>query len=264
MKFRLAAFWIAVLLTPTARAVDSFVVPNSSEAVEGDSNNALPFGSPSGNTRYQQVYLDDDIPPGPFPIYGIAFRPNGIDPVQPSFDSVIPDVDVFLGTTAQGTDLNAEFALNIGPSYTLMASGPLALASAASGPGGGPLAFDIEIWFDQPFAYTGGNLLLDVFVQPHEPTGSRLFDAVNLDSDPVGRVLSVGLSGGGVDETTGTADTQGLVTKFLLVPEPAGTAVAALGALAALVRGRRAREVARGPALTPPRAASSTSPRAPQ
>jgi TRAP-type C4-dicarboxylate transport system permease small subunit len=61
---------------------------------------------------------------------------------------------------------------------------------------------------------------------------------VNIDTDPVGRMFSAGFSGS-VDATTGTADTQGLVTKFMLVPEPACSAVAALAALAALVRARR-------------------------
>jgi hypothetical protein len=123
--------------------------------------------------------------------------------------------------------------------YQLVASGPLTLTSAASGPAGGPLDFDIEIWFDQPFEYTSGNLLLDVLVWPYESTGSPLFDAVNSGPDPVGRVFSAGLNGGSVDATTGIADTQGLVTKFLLVPEPGGSAIAALAALAALVRARR-------------------------
>ena len=236
MKFRVAAIWISLLLAPLAQAVDSFVVPNSSEAVEGDSSNVIPFSNSGGDTRYQQVYLDDDIPLGPFPIYGIAFRP---DALQQSFDYEIPDVEIFLGTTAQGTNLNTEFALNVGDPYTLVASGPLPLASAASGPVGGPLAFDIEIWFDQPFAYTSGNLLLDVFVQPYDSAGSPVFDAVNFGADPVGRAFSAAFTGGNVNATTGTADTQGLVTKFMLVPEPAGAALAAITALTALVGARR-------------------------
>jgi len=236
MKFRVAGVWISILLAPLANAQGTFVVPSASEAVEGDSNNTIPFSSAGGNVRYQQVYLDSDIPPGPFPIYGIAFRP---DAVQPSFAFEIPDIDIFLVTTEASTILDPVFATNVGLDYQLVAFGPLPLASAASGPVGGPLAFDIEIWFDQPFAYTGGNLLLEVFVQPYTSSGTPLFDAVNIDTDPVGRLLSAGSSGGSVNALTGTPDTQGLVTKFMLVPEPAGSAVAALAALAALVRARR-------------------------
>lgn len=236
MKFGVAAIGISLLLAPLAHAVDSFVVPSSSEVIEGNLNNAIPFGSFGGNARYQQVYLGDDIPLGPFSIYGIAFRP---DSQQQSFDYEIPEVDIYLGATAQGTSLNTEFALNIGATYTLVRSGPLPIASTASGPLGGPFAFDIEIWFDQPFEYTDGNLLLDVFVQSYESSGAPLFDAVNLDIDPVGRAFSAGFNGGNVNATTGTTDTQGLVTKFMLVPEPAGSALAALTALAALVGTRR-------------------------
>lgn len=237
MKFRVAGVWISFLLAPLAYAQDAFVVPSSSEAVEGDSSNNIPFSSTGGDVRYQQVYLDSDIPPGPFLIYGIAFRP---DTLQQSFAFEIPDIDIFLVSTVASTNLNTNFDFNVGFGNQLVASGPLPLASAASGPVGGPLAFDIEIWFDQPFAYTDGNLLLDIFVWPYASSGSPVFfDAMNSDTDPVGRLFSAGVSGGSVNATTGTADTQGLVTKFMLVPEPAGSAVAALAALAALARARR-------------------------
>jgi hypothetical protein len=235
MKFRFAGLWIALLLAPHAHAQDSFVVPSANEAVEGSSNNTIPFSILGGDARFQQVYVDSDIPPGPFTIYGVAFRP---DALQSSFTLEIPDVDIYLGNTDATTSLSSEFANNIGLVHTLVASGLLSLASASSGPVGGPPDFDIEIWFDQPFAYEGGNLLLDVFVQPYESTGNPLFDAVSSDVDPVGRAFSAGLLGGSVDATSGTADTQGLVTKFLLVPEPAGAAAAALIALSALARAR--------------------------
>ncbi len=243
MRFRVAGFWVALLLAPLAHAQDAFVVPSANEAVEGDSNNTIPFTITGGNVRYQQVYVDGDIPAAPFTIYGIAFRP---DALQPSFSFEIPDIDIYLGITEASTDPSTTFASNIGSVYTLVASGPLALASAASGPVGGPLAFDIEIWFDEPFAYDGGNLLLDVFVQPYGASG-ELFDAVNLNPDPISRAFSAAFASGSVTASTGSVDSQGLVTKFMLVPEPAGPAVAALAALAALMRARRhgSREVAR-------------------
>jgi hypothetical protein len=235
VKFRIAWLSIALLAAPSlAPAQDDFVVPSSNASTEGDSSNTIPFSSAGGNVRYQQVYLDEDIPSGPFTIYGIAFRP---DELQGSFAFEIPEIDIFLGPTAQGTSLNPEFALNVGDP-TLVASGPLHLSSAASGPVGGPLSFDIEIWFDQPLAYDGGNLLLDIAIQPYTTSSIVLFDAVNLAPDAVARVFSAAASGGSVTSTSGNADTQGLVTKFLL-PEPEGSAAAALAALAVLVRSRR-------------------------
>lgn len=237
MKFRIAWLSIALLAAPSlAVAQDDFVVPSSNASTEGDSSNTIPFSSLGGNVRYQQVYLDEDIPPGPFTIYGIAFRP---DALQSSFAFEIPEIDISLGPTAQGTALNAEFALNVGDP-TLVASGPLSLASAAGGP---TLSFDIEIWFDQPLAYDGGNLLLDVAIQSFTSNNIVLFDAVNLVSDPVSRVYSAAASGGSVTAPSGSVDTQGLVTKFLL-PEPTGSAAAAFAALAALVRARTRRPIA--------------------
>ena len=236
MRFQVAWVWAALLMAPLAHAQNAFVVPSLSEAVEGDSNNTIPFTITGGNTRYQQVYLADDIPPGPFMISGIAFRP---DALQQGFAFVLPDVDIYLGITQASTNLSTEFASNVGAVYTLVASGPLPLASVASGPPGGPLAFDIEILFDQPFAYSDGNLLLDVFVQPSGLIDAPLFDAVNIDMDPVGRAFSAGIISGSVNALSGSVDSQGLVTKFMVVPEPACSAVAAFAALAALVRVRR-------------------------
>jgi hypothetical protein len=237
MQFRVAGFLTALLLAPLAHAQDAFVVPSANESVEGDSNSAIPFFAPG---RYQQVYLADDIPAGPLTIYGIAFRP---DVLESSFALEIPSVDVYLGTTTQGTDLDPEFSVNVGGDETLVASGALPLSSAATGPPGGPLDFDIRIWFDQPFAYEGGNLLLDVFVSGVTGRVVKLFDAVNLDMDPVSRVYPS--RGGSAGSPTGIVDTQGLVTQFMLVPEPTtGSAFAAIAALAVLAR-RRAGALAR-------------------
>ena len=244
MRFRVTLIWASLLLAPLAHAQNAFVVPASNATIEGDSSNAIPFSIAGGNTRYQQVYLSDDIPAGPFTIYGIAFRP---DFTQAAFDYTLPDVDVYLGITTATTTPDAVFANNVGAVHTLVASGPLPLSSAATGPVDGPKDFDIEIWFDQPFEYAGGNLLLDVSVQPSGLTGAELFDAVNSGTDPVGRVFSAALAGGSVTATSGTVDTQGLVTKFMLVPEPDGSALAAFAAIAAsaALRRRGSREAAR-------------------
>jgi hypothetical protein len=244
MGFRITLIWVALLLAPLAHAQDAFVVPNANATVEGDAANLIPFSIAGGNTRYQQVYLSDDIPAGPLTIYGIAFRP---DAAQAAFEYTLPSVDVYLGITTATTTPDAVFANNVGAVHTLVASGPLPISSAATGPVDGPKDFDIEIWFDQPFEYASGNLLLDVSVQPSGLLTGQAFDAVNNGTDPVGRVYSAGLAGGSVTATSGTVDTQGLVTKFMLVPEPDGAALAAFAALvvSVAVRKRGSREAAR-------------------
>lgn len=244
MRFRITLIWIGLLLAPLAHAQNDFVVPSSNATVEGDTANVVPFSIAGGNTRYQQVYLSDDIPAGPLTIYGVAFRP---DATQAAFNYTLPDVDVYLGITTATTTPDAVFANNVGAVHTLVASGPLPISSAATGPVDGPKDFDIEIWFDQPFEYTGGNLLLDVSVQPSGLLTGQAFDAVNIGTDPVGRVFSAGLAGGSVSATSGTVDTTGLVTKFMLVPEPDGSAFAAIAAIAvsAAIRRRGSREAAR-------------------
>ena len=68
MRFRVTLIWASLLLAPLAHAQNAFVVPASNATIEGDSSNAIPFSIAGGNTRYQQVYLSDDIPAGPFTI----------------------------------------------------------------------------------------------------------------------------------------------------------------------------------------------------
>jgi hypothetical protein len=75
---RTLALALVCLLAPlAARAVDSFVVPSEyTSANAPGGGNALPFGVAGGNTRCQQIYLDSDVPDGPFTIHGVAFRPD--------------------------------------------------------------------------------------------------------------------------------------------------------------------------------------------
>jgi hypothetical protein len=232
--------WIAAScasIPHAAAAIDSFVVPSQWTSAESpDGGNALPFGTAGGNTRCQQIYLDSDVPAGPFTIFGVAFRP---DAATEAYEKPLASVDLYVSTPVGGTSvLSTSFAANVGANPTLVRSGPLPIATQATGPAPGPKDFDVVVWFDTPFPYVAGDLLLDVRVNSSEP-GNRFLESISTDPDPIGRVCSVGIFGGSVNAATGDADTGGLVTKFLLVPEPRGDVAAAIACAVILLRARK-------------------------
>jgi hypothetical protein len=154
-----------------ATPMSAIIVPNANANTEGNSNNGYPFDTsafPNGasSTRYQEVFSSSQFASlsGPTSITGLAFRPDA--KTGAAFTSTLPDVQINLSTTGANTStLSGTFADNVGADDTAVyARGPLSLSSSATGPLGGPEAFDIFVDFTQPFTYdpSQGNLLLDV------------------------------------------------------------------------------------------------------
>ena len=236
-----------VLLTfrwsPIETAI-TIVSPSTNQSVEGNSNNIFLFDiAPPGfvSQRYEQVYGESDFGSSPLLITGLAFRPDGT--FGAAFLTTLGNVSIFLMTTTTAPDaLSPIFANNEGADKTLVHSGSLSLSSADIGPPVGPKAFDIIINLTTAFLYnpTSGNLLLEV--QNFSGSWTTVFDAENTFGDPVSRVVT--LDGNGVNDTTGSADTFGLVTEFLavsVVSEPSSIALFGSAALvfAAMRRRRR-------------------------
>ena len=186
------------------------VAPNSLAGVEGNAGNSYPFniGTNPPTMRYQQVYAAsefDAVPAGGAYITGIAFRR---DAGWGTFSATLPAVQIHLSTTANGPDtLSTTFANNVGRDDTVVFSGALSLSSAGAG---SPAPFDILIPFTTAFFYNpgAGNLLLDV--RNSAGGTSSQFDAVSAAADSVSRVYNR------IDFATGTSDTIGLVTEFVV------------------------------------------------
>jgi hypothetical protein len=227
-------YWNRALLLFACAAVAqaSIVVPNSLANTEGGGNNNFPFDSTTSQ-RYQQVYAANQFSSGGW-ITQIAFRPDGI--VGKVFSVTIANIQIDLSTTGDAPDgLSTTFANNVGSDDTTVFSGALSLSSSDTGPAGGPKAFDIIINLTTPFLYNpgSGNLLLDVRnIIPATPSGGAGgFDSQLTLIDPVmSRVYS-----DDVNSATGTADTEGLVTAFTLVPEPGTVGLLAVGILLVVV-----------------------------
>ena len=169
----------------------------------------------------------------------MAFRPDG--PLGHAFSVTISSIRIDLSTTLAVPDsLSSTFASNVGLDDKIVFSGPLSLSSSFIGPAGGPKAFDIIINLTTPFFYNPslGNLLLDVRDFSGEPSGlAGEFDSQFTPGDPVSRAF-----GDIASLTASTVDTEGLVTRFTITPEP-GTigllATAIVLMVRGLLRGRR-------------------------
>jgi hypothetical protein len=237
----LGALLLLGAINPAHAIVPTVVVPNSAAMTEGDTNNSYPFNiTPFGvpSQRYQQVYAASQFGGGGL-ITQIIFRPDAT--FGNAFTSTLPDIQIDLSTTSAPDDgLSTTFANNVGSNDTVVfARGPLTLSSAFTGPPNGPKDFDIIITLTTPFFYNPamGNLLLDV--RNFGGGSTTVFDAVSPLGDGVSRVFSQN-----VNDMTGTTDSLGLVTGFVIVPEPGSAALllAGGGTLLALFGGCRRRQ----------------------
>jgi len=235
---RATRLWVG--LHPTAITI---VLPSANASAEGNGNNIFPFDiqPPAFDSqRYEQVYGASDFGSSTLLITGLAFRPDA--QFGSAFSTTLTNLSIFLMTTRNAPDgLSAVFADNEGADKMLVHSGSLSLSSADIGPPGGPKAFDIIINLTTAFLYNpaSGNLLLEV--QNFSGGATTAFDGENMFGDPVSRVVTLDVNG--VNDTTGSADTFGLVTEFLavsVVPEPPSIALFGSAALVfAAMRRRR-------------------------
>ena len=226
----LGALLLLGAINPAHAIVPTVVVPNSAGTTEGNSNNGYPFDlGQTGLTsqRYQQLYAASQfggLPSGGGLITQIVFRPDAT--FGHAFTSTLPDMQIDLSTTSAADDgLSSTYANNITAGDTVVfARGPLTLSSAFTGPPNGPKDFDIIITLTTPFLYNpaNGNLLLDV--RNYGGGSTTFFDAVATTGDGVSRVFNQNVNG-----TTGNTDTAGLVTGFIIVPEPGSAALLLAG-----------------------------------
>jgi hypothetical protein len=218
------ALMLVGAINPAHAIVPTVVAPNSARTTEGDYDNAWPFNRGDfGSQRYQQVYAASQFG-GPGLITQIVFRPDATD--GQAFTSTLPDIQIDLSTTSAPDDgLSTTFANNVGADDTVVfARGPLMLSSGFTGPPNGPKDFDIIITLTTPFFYNPalGNLLLDV--RNFGGGSTTYFDAVSPPGDGVSRVFSQN-----VNDPTGVTDPAGLVTGFVIVPEPSSVAMLLTG-----------------------------------
>ena len=195
--------------------------------------------------RYQQVYDASFFtggPPSLMLITEIRFRCDaGAGAISGPFSAVISDIQISMSTTVRPSEsLLSTFSDNIGADVRVVVPrGPLALSSSYTNDGTGARTFDIRIPLTTPFSYNPalGNLLLDVtnYSGTHLTTSNWIaFDAANSPTDGISR-----LYGSSSFSTIGTSQNMGLVTQFVVVPEPSIALFLGLTPLAVMLRRRR-------------------------
>ena len=240
-KNRTAAFWLVALMLGSyslrARAQYVVALPSSLylDSLAGNTNSSLPFAYWSPFTvRYQQVYdasqfltiangtTNDQnyfsaITNGGW-ISDVYFR--GIAG-SGSFFATVSNVEIHLSTTPRTSGgLSQVFIENTGPDDTVVFSGSFTVGGDSMGLQ--PYAYDHVVlsknfWYDPRV----GNLLLDVRL--YQGIGAVIppFDAVDFGGDSVSRIYAISTNvTSGVNATSGTTDTTGLVTFFAMAPLP--------------------------------------------
>jgi hypothetical protein len=160
----------------------------------------------------------------------VAFPPAG---------ATWADYEIRVG--AGGTfPMSTTFANNFVGTPSLVRDGPLTInAGNFPGTGGPPRPFGTApILFDTPFAYTGGNLAIEVRHSGSNIVNNALNDFLEAvqTTDAGNNVNFASVTATGNTALTGAANT--FTVTQLVVPEPASLSVLAIGALA-LVRRRR-------------------------
>ena len=231
LKYSLLA---TVLMLPRIeQAAQSIAVPfpGADSVASSEEPFALQYlpGQPP-TSRYQQVYDASAfslLGGGGGTISEIDLRSDFV--FGHGYGALFPSVEIFMTVTARGPDgLSSTFADNLGSNpFIAYSRGPLELV--ADGPG----AF-VHIPLQNPFFYdpAAGNLLIEI--RNYERTtfpgipqaNAGPFDAYNILGDQISRVYA-----NDVNATTGTADTLGLTTFFIVtpVPEPSTITLFALG-----------------------------------
>jgi len=220
-----------VFYHPLASCVaDNIPVPSTGADGPTASSDPFAFGI-STSSRFQQVYdtsaFSSGIPQGGW-ITGLFWAADLVFG-RGDWGATLPDTEISLSITARRPDqLSSTFADNLGLSTTVVyPRGPLLLDSAGRGS-------RVDVIFQTPFFYdpNQGSLLLEIRnYQPTDPLCISIpqcrvgpLDAYDDVGDSVSRVFTYN-----VNAATGSADTLGLTTYFVVTPVPEPSTLALLG-----------------------------------
>jgi hypothetical protein len=152
-------------------------LPVYADAVDGHASLGLPFGTPGFRT---QIVVDgNSLAPNGAVLNGISFRADRW--LAPVGATVVPNVSVALShTNAVPGAMTTSFATHVTGPTTVVFQGNVNLPAQGLG-AAGPLPWNVDIAFTQPFSFTTvqGNLLVDI-VGNNAPGGTPSYslDAV--------------------------------------------------------------------------------------
>jgi len=228
MQRSLSLFAALLLASPTL----AVVIPNDRENVAGTAT----FLGPLSNAQrtYQLLIHESQLTSVVNqPLVGLMWRlPTASTAAYPTAPISYTNFDIRLSGSVDPANRSLTFANNVVGTQTLVRSGPLTVNTGAYTVNvNPPHPWGPVINFDQPYLYTGGNLLIEFRHTGFSGTSSSV-DAIGTAVAPYG----TGVSAAWTSSYTGTTGAQGnaIITQ-LLVPEP-GLAAIGFGCVALLAR----------------------------
>ena len=207
------SFWAvvsAIALLPSTSVAQ--VIPSGLDTSPGGAQNRIPFApidpavpNSLAVPRYQQVYDASDLSSlVGRDIVGLAFRLNELSGDVPG-GFTYANIEIHLSTTSSAVDsLSADLDANLGGDDTEVFDSVFTLPNLEGDQSPNP--FDLVFNFSTPFAYGGGNVLLDIHMPENTPSAFYLDAAFVQD----------GTSRAFVDaDESAETDTLGLVTLFI-------------------------------------------------
>jgi len=232
-----AAICIALRLGGTGRA--DVVVPNSTAGVDGDGTFSLTSTGTGGRTYQMSIAASQLTGVVGQQITGLQWRLNGpgtgVWPaVPPGTDANFTSWDIFVGPGVAPASMSQTFASNYTGSVTQVRSGPQTFTAGGFSFGATPNAFGQILGFTTPYAYSGGDLTIEMrFSQQTGATTQSPFDAVTSAGGPGngwGVDFAIRANNTSSTATTGTVNGNFLVTNLVTtpIPEPSSMALAGI------------------------------------
>jgi hypothetical protein len=226
-----------------APALGDIVVPNQYTNTPASTAGLNTFIRDNGNARTGQLLIAGSQLGGVNvgdQISGLTFRLwTGATQAFPATNATWSDYTINVGQGVAFGSQTTTFASNFVGAPSTVRSGPLTINAGSFTSGGTPNAFGVNIMFNTPYTYTGGNLLIEV-----RHTGSNIVNTASdfleaaLTTDPGYNTQFWSATATGNTATTGALNNF-TVARLVVVPTPAAASVLGLAGLAALRRRRR-------------------------
>jgi hypothetical protein len=161
MKFR-SAVAFACLAGALPALADTFVVPPAYQNTVGTGTFLGPLAT---SQRAYQLLIHEDQLVGMvgFDITGLTFRaPASSTGAWPVADVNIENYDILVSPSVPPSERSFIFAMNATGPQVQVRSGPLLIPAGSYPFGSSPNGFGPAIEFAQPYAYTGGHLLVEI------------------------------------------------------------------------------------------------------
>lgn len=212
MNKRLLRSFGAALLCATLQVhAQTQVIPAEYTTTDGNGT----FNGPLGNSaRTYQLLLDSTVlgSLNGKTLTGISFRsPVGTTAPWPPVDAVYNNYAIWLSPSVPPANRSFTFANNIAGTRVQVRSGQLIIPDSTY-PAGGPNSFGPVITFNQPYAYNGGNLLLEIRHNGSNTT-FRSINAVSTLHQSYGNTVSAIWANGDTASVT-TTQANAIIVRF--------------------------------------------------